>query len=228
MALQPSRLTTDARKLRYGAKRLALFRRRPSGYHSPSFTLPTIIMRPSLPAMLLFSALLAACATSRESQHIAQDGALKVHPGLLGQPVPAELAPVPVAVVAPAPAAEAPIRLDQDGLRTQRSVYFDYNSADLKADHDPTLRAHARYLAANPQARVSIEGHADERGSAGFNLRLGEQRATTVRNALLAHGAPGAQVKIKSLGEAQPKLKGQDEQSWAENRRADVIYEVEK
>ena len=193
-------------------------------------------MRPSLPAMLLLSALLAACSTSRapqQSQHIAQDGPLKVHPGLLGQPVPAELAPIPAPVPAATtatPASETPaaIRMDQDGLRTQRSVYFDYNSAGLKTDYDPALRAHARYLAANPQARVRIEGHADERGSAGFNLRLGERRAATVRATLLAHGAQKQQVRIKSLGKSQPKLKGSDEQSWAENRRADVIYEIEK
>lgn len=189
-------------------------------------------MRPSLPAMLLLSALLAACSTSREgqrSQHIPQDGPLKVHPGLLGQPVPAELAPRPAPLAAaPVVNADASIRMDQDGLRTQRSVYFDYNSAALKADYDPALRAHARYLAANAQARVRIEGHADERGSARFNLRLGEQRAATVRDTLIAHGAASSQVKVKSLGEAKPKLKGSDEQSWAENRRADVVYEVEK
>jgi len=210
-------------------KLLALFRRRPSGYHSPSFTQPKKTMRPSLPVTLLLSTLLAACASSRDglpSQRIDQDGPLKVHPGLLGKPVPAELAPVQ-ATVAPPTTAEAPIRMDQDGLRTQRSVYFDYNSADLKADYDPALRAHARYLATNPQARVRIEGHADERGSAGFNLRLGERRAIAVRDTLVSHGAPGSQVKIKSLGESKPKLKGKDEESWAENRRADVIYEVE-
>lgn len=202
---------------------------RPSGYHSPSFTPPDLTMRPSLPVLILLSATLAACATSRDgqrSQRISQSGALKVHPGLLGQPVPAELAPVPA--VAAATGKEAEGRMDQDGLRTQRSVYFDYNSADLKADYDPALRAHARYLAANPQARVRIEGNADERGSAGFNLRLGERRAATVRDTLVAHGAPGAQVKIKSLGESRPRLKGKDEESWAENRRADVIYEVEQ
>jgi peptidoglycan-associated lipoprotein len=189
-------------------------------------------MRPSLPALLLLSALLAACSTAREprqSQHIDQDGPLKVHPGLLGQPVPAELAPVPTAATTtPANEAPAEIRMDQDGLRTQRSVYFDYNSDGLKTDYDPALRAHARYLAANPQARVRIEGHADERGSAGFNLRLGERRAATVRATLITHGAQKQQVRIKSLGKSQPKLKGSDEQSWAENRRADVIYEVEK
>ncbi|HEX6736254.1 MAG TPA: OmpA family protein, partial [Azonexus sp.] len=152
-----------------------------------------------------------------------------VHPGLLGQPVPASpTAPVATAAAAQPAAAETAIRMDQDGLRTQRSVYFDYNSADLKADHDPALRAHARYLAANPQARVRIEGNADERGGAGFNLRLGERRAATVRDTLIAHGAGNRQVAIKSLGESRPKLKGSDEQSWAENRRADVVYENEK
>ncbi|KAB2928768.1 MAG: OmpA family protein [Dechloromonas sp.] len=188
------------------------------------------MMRASLPATLLLSALLTACAAPKAtapSKHIDQSGALKVHPGLLGKPVPAELAPPPVAAVT-AQTADANIRMDQDGLRTQRSVYFDYNSVDLKADYDPALRAHARYLAANPQALVRIEGNADERGSAGYNLRLGERRATTVRDTLIAHGAPGNQVKIKSLGESQPRKKGRDEESWAENRRADVVYEIEK
>lgn len=202
-------------------------------------------MRASLPATLLLSALLTACASTPDvslNKHVGQSGALKVHPGLLGQPVPAELAPTTAPAAAPAapasatqppaskPAAgaEAPIRMDQDGLRTQRSVYFDYNSAELKADYDPALRAHARYLAANPAARLRIEGNADERGSAGFNLSLGERRAARVRDTLIAHGAPDQQVAIRSLGESQPKLKGRDEESWAENRRADVIYENEK
>lgn len=193
------------------------------------------MMRPTLPATLLLSVLLAACATNREAspiKHIDQRGALKVHPGLIGQPVPAELATpapnAPAAGEAPPATADKAIRMDQDGLRTQRSVYFDYNSADLKADYDPALRAHARYLAANPQARVRIEGHADERGSAGFNLRLGERRAATVRQTLIGHGAPERQVRITSLGESRPKLKGRDEESWAENRRADVVYDNEK
>lgn len=197
-------------------------------------------MRASLTATLLLSTLLAACATIKEdlppSKHISQGGPLKVHPGLLGQPVPAELQgeprPAPTAPATPvAPiqpgGAEAPIRMDQTGLRTQRSVYFDYNSAAMKADYDPALRAHARYLAANPKARVRIEGNADERGSSEYNRALGLKRAETVRSTLIGHGAPKAQLSIKTLGKEQPKLKGHDEESWAENRRADVVYEKE-
>lgn len=215
----------------------ALFAGQPSGYHSGFITQPKMTkMRASLLATLLLTSLLAACSTQgtiAPSKHIAQSGPLKVHPGLLGQPVPPELQgearPAAIATTAAAtPAVEAPIKIDPVGLRTQRSVYFDLNSADLKADYDPALRAHARYLAEHPKARVRIEGNADERGSAEYNRRLGMKRADTVRKTMVGHGAPEKQVSIKSLGEAQPKLKGHDEESWAENRRSDVVYEREE
>lgn len=118
--------------------------------------------------------------------------------------------------------------LDQDGLRTQRSVYFDLDSAAVKAGFNPALQAHARYLAANPKAKVRIEGNADERGSVGYNNTLGLKRAEKVRQAIVDFGAGDKQVVIKSLGKLKPKLKGHDEESWAENRRADIIYEREE
>ena len=189
-------------------------------------------MRASLPATLLLSALLAACSTKGDvppSKHIAQSGALRVHPGLLGKPVPAELQPEPRVAAAPATTVgEDPIKMDPVGLRTQRSVYFDYKSTTIKADYEAAVHAHGKYLAANPKAKVRVEGNADERGSAGYNLNLGQKRAESVRQMLLEQGADGKQVAIKSLGESQPKLKGHDEESWAENRRADIVYEREE
>lgn len=185
-------------------------------------------MRASLPATLLLSTLLAACATKGDippSKHISQSGPLMVHPGLLGQPVPAEFQEKPATAATPADTA---IKMDPVGLRTQRSVYFDLNSADIKADYDPALRAHARYLSEHPKARVRIEGNADERGSSEYNRRLGLKRAESVRSTMVGHGAPEKQVVIKTLGEKQPRLTGHDEASWAENRRADVVYEREE
>ena len=191
-------------------------------------------MRATLTATVLISALLAGCASTNDgpaNKNISQTGALKVHPGLLGQPVPAELQQdMRPAVVQPAPAPapgarEPPLKLDEAGLRTQRSVYFDYNSSTVKADFDPALKAHARYLASNPKARVRIDGNADERGPAGYNNILGLKRAENVRQSIIGYGAPEKQVVVKSLGESKPKLKGHDEESWAENRRADVVYE---
>jgi len=187
------------------------------------------MMRTTLPAAVLLSTLLAACATNQDgtaNKHISQSGALKVHPGLLGQPVPPELQETRAGGASGIAAQE--IKMDQTGLRTQRSVYFDYDSSAIKAEFEPALQAHARYLAANPKARVRIEGNADERGSAGYNSALGLKRAENVRQTIIGHGAGEKQVLIKTLGESRPKLKGHDEESWAENRRADVVYEREE
>lgn len=118
--------------------------------------------------------------------------------------------------------------MDQNGLRTQRSVYFDFDSSVIKADFNPALQAHARYLAANPKAKVRIEGNADERGPQGYNNALGMKRADNVRQAIVSAGAGDKQVVVKTLGELKPKLKGHDEESWAENRRADIVYEREE
>ncbi|MBS1131465.1 MAG: OmpA/MotB [Proteobacteria bacterium] len=187
-------------------------------------------MRASLLATLLLSTLLAACASKGDippSKHISQSGPLKVHPGLLGQPVPPELQQETRTSPTTTGTADSAIKIDPVGLRTQRSVYFDLNSADIKADYDPALRAHARYLAEHPNARVRVEGNADERGSSEHNRRLGLKRAENVRSAMLSNGAGEKQIAIKTLGEARPKLVGHDEASWSENRRADVIYERE-
>lgn len=220
-----------------------LFDNLSSGYYSELSLLPKIKMRASLPATLLLSALLAACASTRDippSKNISQSGPLKVNPSLLGQGTPAESqapqaatvsAPVVTAAAEtalPKPAAGKSTKVDQAGLRTQRTIYFDYKSAAVRSEFDPVLQSHARYLAANPQSRVRIDGNADERGSADYNARLGLERAESVRQALIGHGAPEKQISLKTLGKAQPKLKGHDEESWAENRRADVIYEKEK
>lgn len=184
-------------------------------------------MRSSLLATALLSSLLAACATTQDaspSKHVSQSGALKVHPGLLGLPVPPELQDVRSAGVTP----PQELAMDQNGLRTQRSVYFDFDSSVIKADFNPALQAHARYLAANPKAKVRIEGNADERGPQGYNNALGMKRADNVRQAIVSAGAGDKQVVVKTLGELKPKLKGHDEESWAENRRADIVYEREE
>ena len=119
------------------------------------------------------------------------------------------------------------IKMDLVGLRTQRSVYFDLNSAVVRIEFDPALQAHARYLIANPKSRVRVEGNADERGAPDYNVRLGLKRAENVRQTMIGHGAPAKQITVKTLGESRPKLTGHDEESWAENRRAEVVYERE-
>ena len=112
-------------------------------------------------------------------------------------------------------------------LSSDRSVYFDYDQYSVKDEYRATVENHAKYLSSNAKLKVKIEGNADERGSAEYNRRLGLKRAENVRASLVAQGAGDKQVRIKSLGEARPKVVGHDEASWSENRRADVVYEVE-
>ncbi len=188
-------------------------------------------MRAKLIATLLCSVILAACSTKGTippSKHISQKGPLKVHPGLLGEAVPPELQE-PAGDAKPAaqePPAEENIPSAKGSVLQpdQRSIYFDYRSADIKADAKPLLKAHAHYLAANPQASVRIEGNADERGTPEHNEQLAAQRAENVRSALIAAGANEKQIGVKSNGKSKPKASGHNEESWAENRRADIVY----
>lgn len=177
-------------------------------------------------ALPLSALLLAACAAPPSNDgRVIPPTSFKVHPGLLGQPVPPELQPTPASALA---SDATGMQMDEEGLRTQRSVYFDFNKYEIKPDFEPALAAHGRYLANNPEARIRVEGNADERGSSHYNRVLGMRRAHSVKNALLANGASDKQVKTVTLGDSRPKLKGKDEASWAENRRADVVYEQEK
>lgn len=194
-------------------------------------------------ALCLAALALTACSSAPKVQNTAkvdQSGPLKVHPGLLGKPVPPELQekdePRRVARVmagegaapgAPYAAASPNAANAASADRKQREVYFDFREAQIKPEFEGLLATHGRHLAGNPKARVRIEGHADERGPEGTNKRLGAQRAEAVKQALIGQGAAPRQVRTASLGESKPKVQGHDEASWAENRRAEIIYEQE-
>ncbi len=109
-------------------------------------------------------------------------------------------------------------------LLSRRIIYFDFDSAEIRADSQSIVGAHARYLADNPQARVRLEGHADERGSREYNIGLGERRAQSVRRALLLQGVTEAQLATVSYGEERPAVAGSDEGAYSQNRRVELIY----
>jgi peptidoglycan-associated lipoprotein len=87
------------------------------------------------------------------------------------------------------------------------------------------VQAHAKYLGAHPQTTITLEGHTDETGSREYNLALGERRALTVRRQLVLLGATAGQIKTVSYGEERPVAEGHDEQSYSQNRRAEIIYQ---
>lgn len=114
----------------------------------------------------------------------------------------------------------------QAALLNTRLVHFDYDSSDLSSDDLKTLQAHASYLNQNPQAKVLLSGHADERGTREYNMALGERRANAVQAFLNSNGARGGQLDTVSYGKEKPINDGHDEAAWADNRRVEIIYKA--
>src|SRR6185295_6267266 len=175
----------------------------------------------------LFAALAAAlviggCATS------GNDSASSTASGTAGSQSSATSSAAP----APAPAPSSQLSSGRSGNTSSarmgqpgaRSVYYEFDKSDLAAEDRRLVEQHARYLRANPNAKVRIEGNADERGSSEYNLALGQRRAEGVMKALRAGGVQEDRLEAVSYGKEKPKADGHDEKSWSENRRSDINY----
>lgn len=98
-------------------------------------------------------------------------------------------------------------------------VFFAYDRFDLDSDAQTTIRAWAAWLRAHPDARVLIEGHADERGTREYNLSLGAKRATAIRDQLIALGVLANRIRTISYGKERPAVAGENDRSYQQNRR---------
>jgi peptidoglycan-associated lipoprotein len=114
---------------------------------------------------------------------------------------------------------------DPKGILAKRSVYFDFDSYTVKDEFKPLVDAHAKYLSANKTRKIVIQGNTDERGGREYNLALGQKRAEAVRKSLSVLGVSDSQMEAVSFGKEKPKANGSDEAAWAENRRADLVYQ---
>ena len=138
-------------------------------------------------------------------------------------PTPPEVQPAaepfPPTTVDKTPVVEPSIdQLNQQGVLT--TVYFAYNSNELDDAGKATLQANAAWLKAHPKYIVEVGGHCDERGSIGYNIALGDRRATAVKDYLVGLGVNGASLIAISYGEEQPLDPAHNEAAWAKNRRA--------
>ena len=104
------------------------------------------------------------------------------------------------------------------------TIYFEFDSSDVPASAQPIIGAHARYLSEHAGASITLEGHADERGSREYNIGLGEKRALAVRRLMTLLGATGPQIRTISYGEERPADAGHDESAWQLNRRVEIVY----
>ncbi|MDH3519552.1 MAG: peptidoglycan-associated lipoprotein Pal [Myxococcales bacterium] len=121
---------------------------------------------------------------------------------------------------APTPAKPAPT--PPSAKVNLQTVYFDFDRAEIREDARPVLRGNAKTLS-SLTGNVTIEGHCDERGSAEYNLALGERRANAVKRYLVDLGVSSARLRTVSFGEERPAVQGHDESAWRYNRRADFV-----
>jgi len=106
----------------------------------------------------------------------------------------------------------------------EKSVYFGLDEYTVETKYQKMLSAHAGYLKANPKQKIIIQGNTDDRGTAEYNLALGQRRSDAVRKSLNLMGVSNDQMEAVSFGKEKPKVDGNNEAAWAENRRADIAY----
>ncbi len=103
-----------------------------------------------------------------------------------------------------------------------RTIYFDYNKAEIRSDSRSVLKANAEIIIANRSlGSITLQGNCDERGSEEYNLALGERRAASVKQYLVDLGVPATRLRTVSFGEAKPAVMGHTESAWRWNRRTD-------
>ncbi len=126
---------------------------------------------------------------------------------------------VPVAPTAPAPVA-SDMGTDAAFRQNVSDIFFDYDSYDVRPDAAEGVSRAAAYLSAHPGIKVVIGGYCDDRGSAEYNLALGENRANAAKTALMAAGVPASRLRVISYGKEKQFCTEENEQCWQQNRRA--------
>ncbi|MBO6837392.1 MAG: OmpA family protein [Alphaproteobacteria bacterium] len=168
-------------------------------------------MRLKVIALLAAATLVAACSTNEEEAVATND---------TGSTQAAQPAPPPPP---PAPSGPAEGSIEQFMQVAGDRVFFAYDSSELSAQAQSTLDAQASWLAAFPAVTITIEGHADERGTDDYNLALSARRAAAARDYLIARGISAGRIETLPLGESRPVATGSNEASWAQNRRSVTV-----
>lgn len=175
---------------------------------------------------LFASAVLAGCSSTPVAQTPTKAAVAPVV-AVTPPPAPAPAntsVPKPVAASTVTSVAVPPYLDPKSPISTERSVYFDFDDFSIKSQYSSLIERQGKYLASMPKLAIKIEGNADERGSAEYNLALGQKRAQAVLQALKIYGVKDNQMEAISWGDERPRVKGHDESAWSQNRRADLVY----
>lgn len=181
------------------------------------------MMNTRLMGSVALLALLAACS-SKQVKEEPKAAVEEKSPAVVAQPeAPAAAPEATTAPVVETKTAVNPLT-DPNNILSKRSIYFDFDRDEVKAEFRPLVEAHAKYLVEHPEARVVLQGNADERGSREYNLALGQRRAAAVKKVMNVLGASDKQIETVSYGEEKPRCVEQNEACWSQNRRADIVY----
>jgi len=132
-----------------------------------------------------------------------------------------------ISVTQPPPAQAETPSLTDEALFAQsvKDIYFDYDRADIRADQQSSVQTDGQFLVQHSNMNITIEGHCDERGSTEYNLALGDQRATAVKNVLTTQGVNASRIKTISYGKEKPFCTESNEACWQQNRRGHLVYQ---
>ena len=131
------------------------------------------------------------------------------------------VAPPAAATTAPPPSATEEDLFGQ----TVKDVYFDYDKSDIRSDQQAAIQSDAQFLNQHSNINFTVEGHCDSRGSTEYNLALGDQRASSVKSALVSAGVSANRVKTISYGKEKPFCMEENESCWQQNRRGHFVYQ---
>lgn len=113
---------------------------------------------------------------------------------------------------------------NQIALPAITTIYFGFDQSNISSKFQDVLNGHAAYLINNPSARITLEGHCDERGTREYNLALGERRGNAVLNYLALQGVKSSQLNVVSYGKEKPAIRGNSAEAYSANRRVELKY----
>ncbi|MCC7039940.1 MAG: peptidoglycan-associated lipoprotein Pal [Burkholderiales bacterium] len=171
----------------------------------------------------LIAIAVAGCQTTPEPAPVEDKSGSMPPPATSGSTAGTTTSGANAGTVSGAATATNPLR-DPNNILSKRNVFFEFDSFVVADQYKPIIEAHARYLNANRNAKVTLQGHTDERGSREYNIALGQKRADAVKRMMTLLGVQEMQVETVSFGKEKPRNLGHDEASWAENRRVDIVY----
>jgi len=178
---------------------------------------------------LAVAVLLGACSstpTKEQDPAPVVDGKAGTQPPK--PPITVTSQPVTPAQINPPTPLTGPAALrDPNNILSKRIIYFDFDSNLVKEEFRPLVAAHAKYISQDRNAKMIIQGNTDERGSREYNIALGQRRSDAVKQMMTVLGADGPRVESVSFGEEKPRMQGASEAAYAENRRAEIVYQGE-